>query len=171
MSQTKQNKNKMNKQQRKKKYYVIFGRTDIFFFFFFNVTLWHLYLVESSNQLVCLHLLRYSFQSSFFSFLQLGFELRAMCLEPNSSSFCSGYFGDGVSSSYLPSLALNCNPLDLSLPSSLEYRHEPLALGQSLVVLTHRFRTCFKFTHKHFSCRILNIFKFTFHMFIASILK
>jgi hypothetical protein len=53
----------------------------------------------------------------------LVFELRGLCLQAlyclshTSSSFCSGYFGDGVSNS-LPGLASNLNPSNLSLPSS-----------------------------------------------------
>jgi hypothetical protein len=53
------------------------------------------------------------------------FELRALHLAKQalyllshaSSSFCSGYFGDGGLANYVPGLAFNCNPPDLSFPS------------------------------------------------------
>jgi hypothetical protein len=35
-----------------------------------------------------------------------------------SSGFCFGYFADGGLTNYLPGLVLNCDSLDLSLPSS-----------------------------------------------------
>jgi hypothetical protein len=35
-----------------------------------------------------------------------------------SSPPCSGYFGNGGLLNYLPGLALNCDPPDLSLPSN-----------------------------------------------------
>jgi hypothetical protein len=47
-----------------------------------------------------------------------------------SSPFCSGYLEGG----YLPGLASNLNPLDPSLPSSLDYRREPPALGISTLI-------------------------------------
>jgi hypothetical protein len=66
----------------------------------------------------------------------LGFALRAFELTKqahprhlSSSPFYSGYFGDGGGSglrNYLPGLALNHDPPNLSLPRSPDYRHEPL---------------------------------------------
>jgi hypothetical protein len=53
----------------------------------------------------------------FCSLVELGFELAEQvlyCLSHTSSPFCSGYFGDY----YLPGVALNHDPPDLSLPSS-----------------------------------------------------
>jgi hypothetical protein len=50
-------------------------------------------------------------------------------LSHNSSPFCSGYFGDGGVLNYFPGLALNCDPLDLSLPSKRDYRCEPPVPG------------------------------------------
>jgi hypothetical protein len=47
-----------------------------------------------------------------------------------SIPFNSGYFGDGGVTNYLPGVALNCDPLYISLPSSYDYRHEPLAPGE-----------------------------------------
>jgi hypothetical protein len=67
----------------------------------------------------------------FLSFVGVGFELRALHLQSRcsttyhtSSPFFSAYFGDGGRGLrlYLPGLALNCNPPDLSLPSSKDYR-------------------------------------------------
>jgi hypothetical protein len=61
----------------------------------------------------------------FFFLVGLVFELRALHLAKQalyllshaSSSFCSGYFGDGGLANYVPGLAFNCNPPDLSFPS------------------------------------------------------
>jgi hypothetical protein len=66
----------------------------------------------------------------FFVLVGLGFELRASHLQSRFSyflnhtfsPFCSGYFlemggGSGLKN-YLPRLALNCDPPNLSLPSS-----------------------------------------------------
>jgi hypothetical protein len=40
-------------------------------------------------------------------------------LNHTSNPFCSCYFGDGGGlSNYLPGLASNCDPPDLSIPSS-----------------------------------------------------
>jgi hypothetical protein len=50
-------------------------------------------------------------------------------LSPTSSPFCSGYFGDGNLENYLPRLALNHDPPDLSLPSGQDYRCEPSVPG------------------------------------------
>jgi hypothetical protein len=44
-----------------------------------------------------------------------------------SSPFWSGYYGDWGLSNYLPGLASNCNPPDLSLPCSYDYKCESLA--------------------------------------------
>jgi hypothetical protein len=38
-------------------------------------------------------------------------------LSHTSSPLCCGYFGDGGLMKYLPGLAFNCDPPDLSLPS------------------------------------------------------
>jgi hypothetical protein len=46
--------------------------------------------------------------------------------------FCSSYFGNGVLS-YLPGLAFNLDPPNLSLPSRYDYRYEPLAPGQLVI--------------------------------------
>jgi hypothetical protein len=37
----------------------------------------------------------------------------------------------GGLTNFLPGLDLNCNPPDVSLPSSLDYRPEPLCLAES----------------------------------------
>jgi hypothetical protein len=54
--------------------------------------------------------------------LNSGFELKTYHLSHTSSPFCSGNFGDGRGGgglmNYLPRLALNQDPPDLSLPSS-----------------------------------------------------
>jgi hypothetical protein len=50
-------------------------------------------------------------------------------LNYTSSPFYSGYFRDGGLMNYLPGLALNLDPPDLSLPSSKDYRSEPPAPG------------------------------------------
>jgi hypothetical protein len=57
----------------------------------------------------------------YFILAGLGFELHFRLakqvlydLSHTSSPFCSGYFGEN----YLPWLVSNCNPPDLSLPSS-----------------------------------------------------
>jgi hypothetical protein len=42
----------------------------------------------------------------------------ALLLSHMSSPFCDGCFGDRNFTNYLPRLALNCNPPNLSLPSS-----------------------------------------------------
>jgi hypothetical protein len=39
-------------------------------------------------------------------------------LSNTSRPFCSGYFRDGGLAKYLPGLALNLHPSDLSFPSS-----------------------------------------------------
>jgi hypothetical protein len=55
----------------------------------------------------------------------LGFELRALCLQSRSHTsrpFCSGCFGDGISRDYLPGLASNLDPPNLSLPNSSDYK-------------------------------------------------
>jgi hypothetical protein len=59
-----------------------------------------------------------------FIFVGLEFELRASCLQSRHpitrvtppAHFCSGYFGDGGAGlkNYLPGVASNHNPLDLS---------------------------------------------------------
>jgi hypothetical protein len=53
------------------------------------------------------------------------------CWSHASSPFCSGYFGDGGLANYLPRLALNQSPPNLSLLSSWDYRHETLAPSPS----------------------------------------
>jgi hypothetical protein len=64
-----------------------------------------------------------------FSFLVvLGFELRDSLLQSlshTSSSFCSGYFGDGCLENHLLQLVSNLNPPDLSLLNSQVYRRQP----------------------------------------------
>jgi hypothetical protein len=47
-------------------------------------------------------------------------------LSHTSCPFCSGYFGDEGLMNYLPRLASDHNPPDLSLPNCYSYRHEPL---------------------------------------------
>jgi hypothetical protein len=63
----------------------------------------------------------------FFFLVVLGFELMLArqvlyCLSHTSSAFFPGYFGDGDLMNYLPGLALNYYPPNLSLPSSWDYR-------------------------------------------------
>jgi hypothetical protein len=68
----------------------------------------------------------------FFFFVGLVFELFRICkaallqllyqLSHTSSSFCSGYFGDGCLVNCLPGLASNLSPPNLSSPSSYDYR-------------------------------------------------
>jgi hypothetical protein len=61
-----------------------------------------------------------------FVLMSLGFELRALdlqgrrshCLSHSSSPFYSGHFEDGGSLKYLPRLASNLNPPNVSFPSS-----------------------------------------------------
>jgi hypothetical protein len=61
-----------------------------------------------------------------FVLVGLGFELRASILQSRHSTaqamppvhFALVIFGDGDLSNYLPRLASNCDPPDLSLPSS-----------------------------------------------------
>jgi hypothetical protein len=74
-----------------------------------------------------LYLLSFSLSLFFPPYGGMEFELRTSCLlarqvlyhlSHNSSSFCSGYFGDGGLSNYLLRLALNPDSLELSLPSS-----------------------------------------------------
>jgi hypothetical protein len=43
---------------------------------------------------------------------------QVLCFNHTSSPFSSGYFGDGGLVNYLPKLALNLDPPDLSLQSS-----------------------------------------------------
>jgi hypothetical protein len=47
--------------------------------------------------------------------------------------FWSGYFGDGGLSNYLPSLASNHNPPNLSPSGSQDYSHGPLVPGSSVL--------------------------------------
>jgi hypothetical protein len=59
----------------------------------------------------------------FFFLVGLGFELRfakqgLYCLNYTSSPFCYGYLGDSCLLNYLPRLASNCDPPNVSLPSS-----------------------------------------------------
>jgi hypothetical protein len=53
-------------------------------------------------------------------------------LSHTSSPFCSGHFGDGGLSNYLPSLPSNHYPPNHSLPSSQDYRCEPAFLSLNL---------------------------------------
>jgi hypothetical protein len=46
-------------------------------------------------------------------------------LRQASSPFCSGYFCDGGLVNYFSELASNCNPPNLKLPSSEDYRNKP----------------------------------------------
>jgi hypothetical protein len=46
-------------------------------------------------------------------------------LSHNSSPFCSGYFRDGNFTNYFPGLAWKCDPPDLCLTNSQDYRCEP----------------------------------------------
>jgi hypothetical protein len=56
-------------------------------------------------------------------------------LRHTSSPFCFGYFGDGGLLNYLPGLAWNLHPPDLSLPGS--WRERPArAPAQSMVFRT-----------------------------------
>jgi hypothetical protein len=71
--------------------------------------------------------------------VRLGFELRALYVktgflpfEPHLQFILLWLFWRwwwGFLTNYLPRLALNCDPPDLSLSSSLDYRIEPLAPG------------------------------------------
>jgi hypothetical protein len=69
------------------------------------------------------------FLSFFFFFSVPGLELRAYTLSHSTSPFCVRYFLNRVSQTYLPRLTSNCNPPDLYLLSSLDYRHEPPVPG------------------------------------------
>jgi hypothetical protein len=57
--------------------------------------------------------------------LYLGPQLLLSQLSYNSSSFCSGYFGDRVLMNYFPGLTSNLDPPDFSLLSTYSYRCEP----------------------------------------------
>jgi hypothetical protein len=60
------------------------------------------------------------FSSSSF-FVGLGFKLKNWHVgnrHSTSSPFCSGYFGDGGLTNYLPWLASNYEPPNFSLPNS-----------------------------------------------------
>jgi hypothetical protein len=56
----------------------------------------------------------------FFFLVGLEIELRALAKQVlySLSPFCSAYIGDGDLMNYLPRLASNLNPLNVSLPSS-----------------------------------------------------
>jgi hypothetical protein len=58
----------------------------------------------------------------------LGFELKVYTLSHSTSPF-SCFFFFSFFENYLPRLALNCNPPDLCLLSSWDYKCEPSAPG------------------------------------------
>jgi hypothetical protein len=62
----------------------------------------------------------------------LGLELRTYTLSHFTSPFCEGLSRDRDSWNYLLRLASNCNPSDLCLLSSLDFRHEPLVLSDNM---------------------------------------
>jgi hypothetical protein len=78
-----------------------------------------------------------------FFLVGLGFELRASCLQsrrstssPHLQSILSWLFWKWGLANYLPELALNNDPPNLNLPSSQDYRREPLAPSQNSLFLT-----------------------------------
>jgi hypothetical protein len=100
------------------------------------------------------------FLSLFFSFfVALGFEFRASTLSHSTSPVFVlgfGFFQDGGLANYLPRLALNHDPPEFCLLSSLDYRCEPPMPGFAIYfcfVLTNQYSTdIFPSVENRFAC-------------------